>query len=222
MSFCLIFIVGKKFDYSTFAANLVTDKNLNEMQENDLKNQTEEDELPREVNEEIPPESKEEKDEQGEEDVVDDTSDVEKLKAELAEQKDKYIRLFAEFDNYKRRTSKEAIELRQTAGKEVIISMLDILDDMDRAEQQLQDSDMDKSIKDGVLLVFDKFRKTLQAKGLKPINTLHSEFDVEKDEAVSEIEVNDKKLKGKVVAELQKGYYLNDKLIRFAKVVVGK
>ncbi len=77
---------------------------------------------------------------------------VEKLKAELAEQKDKYIRLFAEFDNYKRRTSKEAIELRQTAGKEVIISMLDILDDMDRAEQQLQESDMDKSIKDGVLI----------------------------------------------------------------------
>ncbi len=72
------------------------------------------------------------------------------------------------------------------------------------------------------LLVFDKFRKTLQAKGLKAINTLHSEFDVEKDEAVSEIDVDDKKLKGKVVAELQKGYYLNDKLIRFAKVVVGK
>jgi molecular chaperone GrpE len=100
--------------------------------------------------------------------------------------------------------------------------MLDVLDDMDRAEQQLNDSDVDKHLKEGVLLVFDKFRKNLQSKGLKAINTLGTEFDVEKDEAVSEIDVDDKKKKGKVVAELQKGYYLNDKLIRFAKVVVGK
>jgi len=187
------------------------------MQENDLKNQAEEDELPMEIDE-----SNLDETEETEESAGKNKSDFQKLEAELAEQKDKYIRLFAEFDNYKRRTSKEAIELRQTAGKEVIISMLDTLDDMDRAEQQMQESDMEKSIKDGILLVFDKFRKTLQAKGLKPISTLHSEFDVEKDEAVSEIDVNDKKLKGKVVAELQKGYYLNDKLIRFAKVVVGK
>jgi molecular chaperone GrpE len=145
-----------------------------------------------------------------------------KLKDELEEQKDKYIRLFAEFDNYKRRTSKEAIELRQTAGKEIIISLLDVLDDIDRAEKQLQESETDKTLKEGIMLVFDKFRKTLQSKGVKAINTYHTEFDVEKDEAVSEIEVPDKKLKGKVVAELQKGYLLNDKLIRFAKVVVGK
>lgn len=191
------------------------------MQENDLKNQTEEEELPMESNEENGSATGEEN-EQEEIEVADRGDEVEKLKGELAEQKDKYVRLFAEFDNYKRRTSREAIELRQTAGKEVIVSMLDILDDMDRAEQQLQESKMDKSIKEGVLLVFDKFRKTLQAKGLKPINTLHSEFDVEKDEAVSEVPVDDKKMKGKVVAELQKGYYLNDKLIRFAKVVVGK
>jgi molecular chaperone GrpE len=149
-------------------------------------------------------------------------TEEQKLKKELEEQKDKYIRLFAEFDNYKRRTSKEAIELRQTAGKEIIISLLDVLDDMDRAEQQIAESDDKKALAKGVLLVFDKFRKILQAKGLQALNTLHTEFDVEKDEAVSEIHVDDKKLKGKVVAELQKGYYLNDKLIRFAKVVVGK
>jgi molecular chaperone GrpE len=147
---------------------------------------------------------------------------IQKLKEELEEQKDKYIRLFAEFDNYKRRTSKEAIELRQTAGKEIIISLLDVLDDMDRAEKQMQESDDEKTLKEGIALVFDKFRKILQSKGLKSIETLHTEFDVEKDEAVSEIHVDDKKMKGKVVAELQKGYYLNDKLIRFAKVVVGK
>ncbi len=192
------------------------------MQENDFKNQTEEEELPMEMNEENFSETEEPVETEAEEAPAGSADDTEKLKAELAEQKDKYMRLFAEFDNYKRRTSKEAIELRQTAGKEVIIAMLDVLDDMDRAEEQLKESDMEKSVKEGVLLVFDKFRKTLQAKGLKPISTLHSEFDVEKDEAVSEIEVDDKKLKGKVVAELQKGYYLNDKLIRFAKVVVGK
>ncbi len=151
-----------------------------------------------------------------------ETEELQKLQQELAEQKEKYIRLFAEFDNYKRRTSKEAIEVRQTAGKEVIVSMLDVLDDMDRAEQQLKESEIDHVLKEGILLVFDKFRKNLQSKGLKSINTLHTDFDVEKDEAVSEIHVDEKKLKGKVVAELQKGYYLNDKLIRFAKVVVGK
>ncbi|MEO6905782.1 MAG: nucleotide exchange factor GrpE [Ginsengibacter sp.] len=151
-----------------------------------------------------------------------ETEELQKLQQELAEQKEKYIRLFAEFDNYKRRTSKEAIEVRQTAGKEVIVSMLDVLDDMDRAEQQLKESEIDHVLKEGILLVFDKFRKNLQSKGLKSINTLHTAFDVEKDEAVSEIHVDEKKLKGKVVAELQKGYYLNDKLIRFAKVVVGK
>lgn len=152
----------------------------------------------------------------------DANAEVQKLKQELEEQKDKYIRLFAEFDNYKRRTSKEAIEIRQTAGKEIIISVLDVLDDMDRAEKQMAESDEEKTLKEGILLVFDKFRKILQARGLRSIDTLHTEFDVEKDEAVSEIHVDDKKLKGKVVAELQKGYYLNDKLIRFAKVVVGK
>ena len=148
--------------------------------------------------------------------------EISKLQAEVQEQKDKYVRLFAEFDNYRRRTSKESIELRQTAGIEVIVSLLDVLDDMDRAEKQIEENEKDKGLKEGILLVFNKFRKILQAKGLKAIETLHSDFDVEKDEAISEIEVSDEKLKGKVVAEVQKGYFLNDKLIRFAKVVVGK
>jgi molecular chaperone GrpE len=148
--------------------------------------------------------------------------EIAKLKSDLDEQKDKYVRLFAEFDNYRRRTSKEQIELRQTAGVEIITSLLEVLDDIDRAENQLQESNAEVTLKEGITLVFNKFRRILQSKGLKPIETLHSDFDVEKDEAISEIEVDDKKLKGKVVAEVQKGYLLNDKLIRFAKVVVGK
>ena len=145
-----------------------------------------------------------------------------KLRAELEEQKDKYVRLFAEFDNYKRRSSKERIELIQTAGKEVISSLLQVLDDADRAEKQMMETDDSKQIKEGVQLVFNKLRKTVKSKGLEPMESLGTDFDVEKHEAITEIPVEDKKQRGKVVDEIEKGYYLNDKLIRFAKVVVGK
>ncbi len=144
-----------------------------------------------------------------------------KMRAELEEQKDKYLRLFAEFDNFKRRNAKERIELIQTAGKDVIISLLEILDDCDRAEKQMEDSDDTAANKEGVLLVFNKLRNTLQSRGLKTMESVNTGFDVEKHEAITEIEVSEKQ-KGKVVDEIVKGYYLNDKLIRFAKVVVGK
>ena len=147
---------------------------------------------------------------------------VEKIQAELEEQKDKYIRLFAEFDNYKRRSAKERIELIQTAGKEVITSLLDVLDDSERAEKQLQTSNDLEQIKKGIELVFGKLRTTLQAKGLKAMESINTDFDVEKHEAITEIPAPTEKLKDKVVDEVQKGYYLNDKIIRFAKVVVGK
>jgi molecular chaperone GrpE len=146
---------------------------------------------------------------------------VEKLKTDLQDQKDKYLRLLAEFENYKRRSSKERLELSQTAGKEIIVSLLDVLDDCDRAEKQLE---QDKNTEDlsGVLLVFNKLRTILQNRGLKPMESLHEVFDVEKHEAISEIPAPSPDLKGKVVAEVMKGYYLNDKIIRFAKVIVGK
>lgn len=147
---------------------------------------------------------------------------TEKLQAELDEQKDKYIRLFADFDNFKRRNAKERYELIQTAGKEVITSLLDVLDDCDRAEKQLQATDDIDQIKQGVQLVFNKLRNTLQAKGLKEMESINTEFDVEKHEAITEIPAPTEELKDKVVDEITKGYYLNDKIIRFAKVVVGK
>lgn len=147
---------------------------------------------------------------------------TDKLQAEIAEQKDKYIRLFAEFDNFKRRSAKERIELMQTAGKEVITSMLDVLDDCDRAEKQIQSSNDIEQIRQGVGLVFNKLRTTLQAKGLKVMDTINTDFDVEKHEAITEIPAPTPELSGKVIDEVQKGYYLNDKIIRFAKVVVGK
>jgi molecular chaperone GrpE len=153
---------------------------------------------------------------------VADESEIEKLQSEVQEQKDKYLRLFAEFDNFKRRNAKERIELIQTAGKEVITSMLDVLDDCDRAEKQIQATDDLKQIKEGVQLVFSKLRNTLQSKGLKPMESINTVFDTEKHEAITEIPAPNDKMKGKVIDEVTKGYYLNDKLIRFAKVVVGK
>ncbi len=148
-------------------------------------------------------------------------SETEKLQLELTEQKDKYLRLMAEFENYKRRTSKERIELIQTAGKDVIVSMLDVLDDVDRAEKQLQNSDDITVQKEGIQLVFNKIRTNLSAKGLKAMESVNTDFDVEKHEAITEIPAPTEDLKGKVLDEVTKGYYLNDKIIRFAKVVVA-
>jgi molecular chaperone GrpE len=153
---------------------------------------------------------------------VEDDGEVNKLKEEVEQQKDKYLRLFAEFDNFKRRNAKERIELIQTAGKEVITSMLDVLDDCDRAEKQILGSEDVEQIKQGVQLVFNKLRTTMQNRGLKPMESVGEEFDVEKHEAITEIPAPNDALKGKVVDEVTKGYLLNDKIIRFAKVVVGK
>jgi molecular chaperone GrpE len=148
--------------------------------------------------------------------------ELERLRDELQEQKDKYLRLFAEFDNFRKRSARENLDLRSTAGKEVITSLLDVLDDCDRAEKQLQESENIDQVKEGVQLVFSKLRSTLQAKGLKAMTSINTDFDVEKHEAITELPVQDSSLRGKVIDEVQKGYYLNDKLIRFAKVVVGK
>lgn len=155
-------------------------------------------------------------------DSLTEENELVKLKAELQEQKDKYLRLFAEFDNFKRRTAKERVEQIQTAGKEVITSLLDVLDDSERAEKQMQSATDLAQIKEGIQLVFNKLRTTLQNKGLKAMESVHTPFDVEKHEAITEIPAPTPDLKGKVVDEVTKGYYLNDKLIRFAKVIVGK
>jgi molecular chaperone GrpE len=154
--------------------------------------------------------------------TMDTDAELMKLEAELQEQKDKYLRLFAEFDNYKRRSSRERMELIQTAGKEVITSLLDVLDDCDRAEKQLEQSRDIDEIRGGILLVFNKLRAVLQSKGLRPMESVHAEFDTNKHEAISEIPAPTPDLKGKVIDEVTPGYYLNDKIIRFAKVIVGK
>lgn len=152
----------------------------------------------------------------------DDAIKIAKLENQLQEQRDKYLRLVAEFDNYRKRIAREKLDLIQTANKEVIISLLDILDDCERAASQMEDSDDIDSVKEGAFLIFNKLKNQLQALGLKEMESLHEDFDAELHDAVTEVPASSKDLKGKVIDNVQKGYYLNDKLIRHAKVVVGK
>ena len=153
---------------------------------------------------------------------VAEESEMEALKAKLEEADDKYLRKVAEFENYKRRSAKERIELIQTAGKDVIIELLEVLDDCDRAQKQLETSEDAAAIKQGVMLVFNKLRSTLQARGVKAMDTLNQDFNPDLHEAITEIPAASEEQKGKIADEVVKGYLLNDKIIRYAKVVVGK
>lgn len=153
---------------------------------------------------------------------VEEETDLEKLRAELEEQKDKYLRLYADFDNYKRRTAKERQEFIQTAGRDVIGSLLQVLDDCDRAEKQMNSSDDIDAIRGGVQLVFGKLRNALQSRGLRPMESIGQPFNPDLHEAITEVPAPTPEAKGLVLDEIEKGYYLNDKIIRFAKVVVGK
>lgn len=151
-----------------------------------------------------------------------ENSQMEQLQNELNESKDKYIRLAAEFDNFRKRTAKERIELFQTAGKDVIVDLLDVVDDGDRAMAQLENVTDIQAAKEGIILIFNKLKNILQSKGLKPMEAIGQEFDPELHDAITEIPAPNEGLKGKVIDEIKKGYYLNDKIIRHAKVVVGK
>jgi len=153
---------------------------------------------------------------------ADEVSEIEKYQEEASEWKDKYLRLVAEFDNFRKRTAREKIEQAQTAGKDVITSLLDVLDDSERAQKQVETTNDVTAAKEGVLLVFNKLRNTLQSKGLKAMTSVGQEFNPDLHEAITEIPSPTPDAAGKVLDEVQKGYYLNDKIIRFAKVVVGK
>jgi molecular chaperone GrpE len=154
-------------------------------------------------------------------DPVTDESEVEKLNEQISQLNDRLLRQAAEFDNYKRRTAREKLEMIQTAGRDVITDLLDVLDDTERAQKQMEGTNDADQIKEGVNLVFNKFKNVLASKGVKGIDAVNKDFDLDLHEAISEIDAGDE-MKGKVVAEVQKGYFLNDKIIRFAKVVVGK
>ncbi len=146
----------------------------------------------------------------------------EQLKAQVEELNDKYIRLLAEFDNFKRRTAKERIELFKVANQETLKAMIVVLDDFDRAQKSMDSASDIDALKEGLKLVHHKLKSTLQAQGLAEMeNSIGKVFDTDQHEAVTNIPAPNEEMKGKVVDELEKGYLLNDKVIRFAKVVVG-
>ncbi len=150
-----------------------------------------------------------------------DADGHDKLQAELADTKDRFVRLFAEFDNYRKRTQKERIELLRSASAEVVISLLPVLDDFERAQKFANEVDEDQSRKEGIGLVYTKFKSILEAKGLKRMNSIGEIFDVELHEAITNIPSPTPEMKGKVVDEAECGYFLNEKVIRHAKVIVG-
>ncbi len=147
---------------------------------------------------------------------------LQKLQTELSNATDKHLRLAAEFENYKRRVSKERAELFQTAGRDVIQSLLPVLDDMERAAKTLEAATDLASVKKGLNLVFGKLKTILQTKGLKAMDSGGQAFDADLHEAITEIPAPTEALRGKVIDVVEPGYYMADKLIRHAKVVVGK
>ncbi|MBP7477297.1 MAG: nucleotide exchange factor GrpE [Chitinophagales bacterium] len=149
-------------------------------------------------------------------------NEEQKLHMQLEEQKDKYLRLFAEFDNYKKRNARERIELFASAGKEVILEVLPIMDDLERATTAAHATEDIQSVREGLNLITDKMKKALEKKGVKPIDCKGEVFDVEKHEAITEIPAPSEDMKGKVIDDVEKGYMLYDKVLRFSKVVVGK
>jgi len=147
------------------------------------------------------------------------SGELDKLKAELAESKDKYIRLYSEFENFRRRTAKEKLEMTQSANESLIRAFLPVIDDFERAEKTFKPTDKDS---EGFFLIHNKFKKILDQSGVKVMELgPGSEFNADFQEAITQIPAPDEKLKGKVVDVVEKGYLLNDKVIRFAKVVVG-
>ncbi len=150
----------------------------------------------------------------------DSVDPLKKIQDELAEAKDKYLRLYAEFDNFRRRSSKEKLEMIQSANEQLLTALLPVMDDFERAEKSFKEKN-DKEA-EGFFLIKNKFRKTLEQYSVKPMEIKQgSEFNPDLHEAITQVPAPDEKLKGKILDAVEKGYLLNDKVIRFAKVVVG-
>lgn len=169
-------------------------------------------------------------DEQAEAGATQETSDAEDIssgddvgvKQQVGELKDKYLRLFAEFENFRKRTVKEKMDLMRNAAQDTLSALLPVLDDFDRAKKIADNENTEETFSEGVNLVYQKLYNILQQRGLKPMESTGESFDPELHEAVTEIPAPTEDMKGKVIDTIEKGYWLNDKIIRHAKVVVGK
>ncbi|GET31049.1 nucleotide exchange factor GrpE [Prolixibacter sp. SD074] len=151
-----------------------------------------------------------------------DADKIAALEKQIEQMNDKYLRLSAEFDNYRRRTLKEKMELTKTAGESILTNILPVIDDFERAIGSMEQGLDENAVKDGLLLIYSKFKDFLNQNGIKEIEANGTEFDTDLHEALTKIPAPSEELKGKVVDVIQKGYVLNEKVIRFAKVVVGE
>jgi molecular chaperone GrpE len=147
---------------------------------------------------------------------------IEELEANLKEQEEKHLRLYAEFENYRKRSIKEKADYLSTANKDTIVAMLPILDDFERAVANNEKVEDVQILKAGFSLIFNKINQIMESKGLKAMHTLDQPFDYELHEAIANVSVPEEDRKGKVIDQVEKGYFLNDKVIRYAKVVVGQ
>ncbi len=145
----------------------------------------------------------------------------ERLQSELSEQKDKYLRLYSEFENFRKRSAKERLEMILTANESLLLSVLPVLDDFERAQKSMQNATDIDAVKEGIQLIKDKFVKILDAKGLVAIDTENQPFDTELHEAITQIPSPSEDMKGKVIDCVEKGYKLGEKVIRYSKVVIG-
>ena len=148
--------------------------------------------------------------------------EIEEVKSKHNEINDKYLRLSAEFDNFRKRTLRERMELIKSAGEDVLINILPVVDDFERAIKSMEQATDGDGVKEGVDLIYNKFIEFLKSKGIKEIEAKENDFDTDVHEAITKIPAPEKKLKGKVIDVIEKGYYLNEKVIRFAKVVIGE
>jgi len=174
-----------------------------------------EEQVSREAGEEVDQEVEEEEEE--EEEQKEPTAEE-----KLAELQDKYLRLTAEYDNFRKRTLKEKIELQKSANVELLSALLPVADDFDRALQSVDEAKDIEAVKEGLKLIFGKFQSFLNQQGVKEINAKNKDFDTDLHEAITKIPAPEKKLKGKVVDVIQKGYFLNDRILRYSKVVIGE
>ncbi|WP_340114423.1 nucleotide exchange factor GrpE [Maribellus mangrovi] len=170
--------------------------------------------------EEVHADKKSEKKKKGKKDKQE--TKIEELQEELKEVQDKHLRLQAEFDNFRRRTMKEKADLIKSGGESVLVNILPVIDDFERALDSLKEVEDEDTGKQGTLLIYNKFKEFLKQNNIKEIEALQQDFDVDLHEAITKIPAPSEELKGKVVDVVQKGYCLNEKVIRFAKVVIGE
>ena len=216
----------KKTDQNTENSNVNTQENMDQPKAHNPKSEPDNVNTAEEEQEE--PEQKEEKKGKAsqkkskKEKVVKLEEKISDQEKKIDELHDKYIRLSAEFDNYRRRTLREKSELLKTAGEDLLVKLLPVMDDFERAIGSLEESEDVEAVKAGLHLIYSKFKEFLKQQGVQEMNSKDKEFDTDRHEAISKIPSPDADLKGKIVDVLEKGYFLNDKVIRYAKVIIGE